>query len=143
MQILKVNPDLPDPSPATESSIGLDLYADIEEEILLLPKESCKISTGIKVAIPKGHAGMLFPRSSKGSSGMMLKNTVGIIDPDYRGLVYANITNYENEALRVSPKERFVQLVIVKCHDLQDISFVEELDETERGEGGFGSTGTH
>ena len=142
MQLVKINESLPTPAPRTPSSGGIDLHANIEEEITLQPGESCMISTGVRVAIPEGYVGMLFPRSGKGSSGMQLKNTVGIIDADYRGEVFANVRNYETDSLRIAPAERFVQLVIVSIMTPR-ILVVDELEATVRGEGGFGSTGTH
>jgi len=143
MQIFKTNPAMPTPSRATLDSAGFDLYADIDEPLLLPQGASFLIPTGIMVAIPRGYGGFLLPRSGKGSKGMMLKNTMGTIDSDYRGIVYANTRNYEVKDLIIEPMERFCQLVIVKLYegDTEVVDSEGELSATERGHGGFGSTG--
>jgi len=144
MQIIKMVPSMPTPAYATPGSAGLDLYANTPEEgFVICPKESLNIGTGIKAAIPIGFVGLLIPRSSKGRDGEILKNTVGIIDSDYRGEIIAMIKNDdEKEPLVIKQYERFVQLVIVPVEQVS-IDLTEILPETERGEGGFGSTGKH
>jgi dUTP pyrophosphatase len=143
MKLAKLNPNLPTPKKSTDGAAGIDLYADIEETVVLRQGESLKISTGIAVEIPVGYAGLLLPRSGKGSSGMSLKNTAGVIDHDYRGKVIANTRNYESEDLVIEPGERFVQFLVVPVLDLANLEVVayEDLQKTDRQDGGFGSTG--
>lgn len=138
--IQKINPNMPDPKFSSEHAGGIDFYPDIEETIVLEPGEKASISTGIKMAIPVGYVGLLMPRSSTGNNGLMLKNTIGLIDSDYRGLVTAKIRNTEDLDLVINPTDRFVQMTIVKIYE-DGAEIVDSLPETERGEGGFGSTG--
>lgn len=143
MKIALLNPKLPVPKKATDGAVGIDLYANLEEPVVLAPGESHLIGTGIAAEIPPGYAALLLPRSGKGSSGMALKNTVGVIDFDYRGEIFANTRNYENEILTIAPGERFAQMLVVPVLDLSELQVVEyeQLQKTERGAGGFGSTG--
>ena len=98
------------------------------------------VPLGISVEIPKGFVGLIFPRSSYASEkGLVLANTVGVIDSDYRGELIAMIRNEGDRILRIQAHERIVQLVIVPIH-IAKIEIVTELSETERGDGGFGST---
>lgn len=143
MDIVKINPDLPTPKYATDGSNALDLYANLKEKVVLKPKQSQMIGTGIKANIPNGLGGLLIPRSGKGSKGMKLKNTVGLIDSDYHGEILANVKNDdETEDLIIEPGERFVQLALAVLPQVI-VNIVDELPESQRGEGGFGSTGKH
>ena len=128
-----------DPMVATDGAAGMDLYAD---SIVNNGNEST-IHTGIHVEIPKGWVGLLIPRSSWGSKGWTLANTVGVIDSDYRGEI---IIKAKRDATRgwmsVKPGDRIVQLVVVRCDTAaQKMSSLEDLSTTERGDGAFGSTG--
>lgn len=130
------------PEVKTEFSAGADLKVKTEGEIVVKPSESAEVHTGVYMEIPKGYVGLLFVRSSFGKKGLMLKNSVGVIDSDYRGEVIAQVINNSKEDIILADGERFTQVVIVPCLSLKDnLEVVDELEETERGEGGFGSTG--
>lgn len=133
--------DTPIPEYATEGSAGLDLTADIGQELTLQPGETTLIPSGIKLEIPEGHVGLIYPRSGLGTKqGIILANTVGVIDCDYRGEVKLPLKNTSNIPQTITPQQRVAQLVIQpysKC----DIELVKEVSSSERGEGGFGSTG--
>lgn len=133
--------DAPTMLRATEGSAGFDLAA--QREVLLLPMHGVPtpINTGVKVAIPEGYAGLLVPRSSLGRRGLILANTVGVIDSDYRGhiIVQAIATA---ESIKLRPGDRFAQLVLFPILTINSqAAKADALEETERGEGGFGSTG--
>jgi dUTP pyrophosphatase len=130
---------------ATNGSAGIDLYCAYTEQPFGDP---LVVHTGIRVAIPEGHVGLLIPRSSLHQRGWQLANTVGVIDSDYRGEILVKLVpavqpqiSMQGQYLYPPPiGERIAQLVIVPCPKL-DIVEVDKLDETERGDGGFGSTG--
>ena len=129
------------PTYGTPSSAGADLYADIEEDITVLPHQTVKIPTGLALELPEGFAGLIFARSSLGTKkGLAPANKVGVIDPDYRGEVLVMLHNHSNSAQTVSRGERVAQLMIVPYLKVRFIE-KETLSETSRGEGGFGSTG--
>lgn len=126
------------PHKTHDSDAGVDLKVNSDKPITLIPGLKYKLDTGIQVAIPRGFAGFVMPRSGLGTKyGIKLNNTVGLIDPDYRGNVFVSISTDEEYTLQ--PYERFAQLVIVPV--LLGYEFVDELDDTARGDGGFGSTG--
>ena len=130
------------PEVKTEFSAGADLKVKIGGEIVVKPRESIEVHTGVYLEIPQGYVGLLFVRSSFGKKGLMLKNSVGVIDSDYRGEVIAQVINNSKEDIVLVDGERFVQIVVVPCLSLKDnIEIVDELEDTERGTGGFGSTG--
>lgn len=133
--------DVKEPIIATKSSAGYDLHLPNDHErIVLHPKQTFKVMTGLKVEIPVGFAGFLLPRSSSGCSGLQLQNTCGVIDSDFRDEIQARIRNWsETEDMVINPGERFVQLVVVPIHN-SGVEIVDELSTTERT-GGFGSTG--
>lgn len=130
------------PEVKTEFSAGADLKVRVDGEVVVKPGESAEVRTGVYLEIPQGYVGLLFVRSSFGKKGLMLKNSVGVIDSDYRGEVIAQVINTSGEDFLLSDGERFAQIVVVPCLPLKDdIEIIDELEETERGEGGFGSTG--
>lgn len=130
------------PEVKTEFSAGADLKVKTDEPIVVKAGESAEVHTGVYLEIPTGYVGLLFVRSSFGKRGVMLKNSVGVIDSDYRGEVIAQVINTSAEDVVLDDGERFTQIVIVPCLSLKDnLEIVDELEETERGEGGFGSTG--
>lgn len=134
----KVHPYADNLDYAKPGDAGLDLA--IQSEVVLLPEEKRMIGTGIAVRIPNNHFGMLVPRSSCGKLGIGLANTVGIIDSQYTGEIILYIKNLNSTALKLGPKQRIAQLIVVpfaQCH----INMVDELEDTERGDGGFGHTG--
>lgn len=128
---------------------GIDVRASIPRTIVLDSPYVTKIPLGLGMEIPTGYMGMLVPRSGMGSRGLELINTVGIIDSDYRGEIVAIVRNKlhgTNQPLRIDPGERIAQIVIVPIVPLAHFSMVghvpfDKLSKTERGDGGFGSTG--
>ena len=119
---------------------GFDLK-NANETVVLNPYHETVIHTGVYTAIPEGYVGLVFPRSSMGKKGLVLINTVGVIDAHYRGEIMCLAKNVRNDSqIQIAQYERFAQLVIVPVF-LPELEIVEELDSTERGTGGFGSTG--
>lgn len=132
------------PSYATDGSAGFDLYAIFENEpfITLQPGETRMIHTGIAVYIKdKEYAGFIYPRSGLGTKGIVLGNLVGIIDSDYQGEIMVALWNRSNEPRKITHGDRIAQMVI---QPIKRVNFKEvtEFEKTERGEGGFGSTGS-
>lgn len=133
--------DLSLPSYATEGSSGMDLYAAIEDEVLIQPGTWEVIPTGIYVEIPEGYEGQVRPRSGLAKDyGVTVLNSPGTIDSDYRGEIKVILINLGKEPFRVKRGDRIAQLVIVPIVRAV-FEEVEELSNTERGEEGFGSTG--
>lgn len=131
----------PLPQYETENSAGVDLHANIEEPVLLEPLQRHIIPTGICVSIPNGYEGQVRPRSGLAAKkGITVLNAPGTIDADYRGEIGVILVNLSDTTFRINPGERIAQLVFAKCERAEFV-LVEELDETARGEGGFGSTG--
>lgn len=129
------------PVRATSGSAGMDLSACIEEPIKLAPGSRILIPTGIAAAIPQGAAGMIYARSSLGvKHGIALSNGVGVIDSDYRGEIHVGLCNFSSEPYTIHPGERIAQLVLHPVL-LPEVLETQELDDTQRGTGGFGSTG--
>lgn len=139
--ILKIKTNGKIPAYATEHSAGIDLYCKSEGDIIIKSKETVKINTGVYVEIPEGYFGAVYPRSSTGvKKHLMLANTIGIIDSDYRGELMIFFYNYGQEDQKIENGDRLAQLVIqpyMRCK----IEKVDELADSVRGEGGFGSTG--
>ncbi|MBQ7019704.1 MAG: dUTP diphosphatase [Bacteroidales bacterium] len=131
----------PTPSYATEKSAGMDLKADIAEPITLKPLERAMVPTGIYIALPDGTEAQVRPRSGLAAKfGISVLNAPGTIDADYRGEVKVILVNLSNEPFTVNPGERIAQMVVAR-YEKVEWDEVEVLDDTERGEGGFGSTG--
>lgn len=131
----------PLPSYATEKSAGMDLKADIHEPVTLAPLGRAIIPTGIYLALPDGTEAQVRPRSGLAAKhGISVLNAPGTIDADYRGEVKVILVNLSDTPFVVNPGERVAQMVIAK-YEKTEWDEVECLDETERGEGGFGSTG--
>lgn len=130
--------------PATQGSAGIDMFACIPETITLASQEQVMLGTGIKVAIPYGWVGMLYPRSGLGNKGLILSHTVGVIDSDYRGEIKLPLYNRNSmgKPLVIEPLHRVAQLVIIPHYQHNFISVsMNELPGSERGDNGFGSTG--
>jgi dUTP pyrophosphatase len=119
---------------------GLDLRA--AEGVTVKPGERAMVPTGVAVAIPDGHSGLVLPRSGLASKkGLTLANAPGLVDPGYRGEVFCAVVNLDlHEPVEIAAGDRIAQLVIVALPDVSP-AFVEELPESRRGAGGFGSTG--
>lgn len=133
------------PTHGSTEAAGWDLYADIEgtEELTIAPGETVKISSGIAMAIPTGYWGGIYARSGMATKlGLAPANKVGVIDSDYRGPVIVALHNHSNTPAVVKHGERIAQLIIER---VLPITFheVEGLNDTERGTGGFGSTGVN
>lgn len=135
----KSNNPLPDY--ATSGSSGVDIRAHLEHPVTLQPSERTLIPTGLFVAIPGGYEIQIRPRSGLAiKQGITCLNTPGTIDADYRGEVKVILINLSTEAQTIQPGDRIAQMVLQKVEQLQWLA-VETLDATDRGEGGFGSTG--
>lgn len=142
LKIKKLRENAVIPKRATKGSAGMDLYACIDDEITLSPGGLVIIPTGIAIALPsENYMANIYARSGLGvKHGICLSNGVGVIDSDYRGEVCVGLCNVSSEPYVIQPAERVAQLVIAPV-SVMDTEEVEELDETERGVGGFGSTG--
>lgn len=133
--------DLPLPAYATSGSSGMDLYADVDQEVTLLPGETRLVSSGIYLSIPEGYEAEIRPRSGLAlKHGISLVNTPGTIDADYRGLVGLIMINHGKEPFRIKRGDRVAQMVIKEVVRAE-LRAAEELDETARSAGGFGHTG--
>lgn len=133
--------DLPLPSYGTEQSAGMDLYAAIEKPITIEPMQRLLVPNGIAIALEKGFEAQVRPRSGLAIKyGITVLNAPGTIDADYRGEICSVIINLGNKEFVIEPGMRIAQMVISK-YDSVRWNIVEKLDETQRGEGGFGSTG--
>lgn len=132
---------LPLPAYQTEHAAGLDLRADIDEDVTLGPLERRAIPTGLALEIPPGFEGQVRPRSGLAlKHGITCLNTPGTIDADYRGEVQVILVNLSNQPFTVRRGERIAQLVVAEVRRAE-LTLVEELSGSMRGEGGFGSTG--
>jgi len=129
------------PKRATEESAGLDLSALLKNPITIDPHEIAKIPTGIAIELEKGFAGLIYPRSGLATKhGISLANCVGVIDSDYRGEILVAIINHSDKPFTINSGERIAQLVVSPVI-LPEIEITDNLNSTERGAGGFGSTG--
>ena len=129
------------PEYKTEGAAGMDLCAAISEPITLKPLQRTLIPTGLKIELEHGYEAQIRPRSGMSiKHGITLINCVGTVDEDYRGEVCVAVVNISNEEYTIQPDERIAQMVITKYSQAK-IEVVEELTDTDRGEGGFGSTG--
>lgn len=129
------------PAYATDMSAGMDLRANISESIILSPLQRKIIPTGLFIALPSGTEAQVRPRSGLAAKfGITVLNAPGTIDADYRGEVGVILINLSNEDFEIKPGERIAQLVVAKYEQIEWDEVV-VLDDTERGEGGFGSTG--
>ena len=129
------------PTRATEYAAGYDLYACIDEAVTILPHTTEKIGTGLSIAVPEGYFGAIFARSGLAAKeGVRPANCVGVADSDYRGEYIVALHNDSDEARIIEPQERIAQLVVMPFLEA-DFEEVNELSETARGSGGFGSTG--
>lgn len=131
----------PMPAYATPQSAGMDLRANIEESFILKPLQRRLVPTGLYIALPEGYEAQVRPRSGLAlKHGITVLNSPGTIDADYRGELGIVLVNLSDTDFTVNPGERIAQMVIAKCEQATLIE-VEQLDETERGAGGYGHTG--
>jgi len=129
------------PTYGSNEAAGADLYACLDEAVEIQPGEVFWVPTGIALEVPKGCAGLIYARSSLGvKRGLAPANKVGVIDSDYRGEIRVVLLNHSNQVQTVAPGERIAQLIITPVLT-PAYEEVEELSDTQRGEGGFGSTG--
>ena len=129
------------PAYATTQSAGMDLRANLDAPVTLRPMERRLIPTGLHIALPEGYEAQVRPRSGLAlKHGLTVLNAPGTIDADYRGDIGVVLINLSTEDFVVNDGERIAQLVIAR-YEQAELQLVEELDETERGEGGYGHTG--
>ncbi len=141
VNIKKLNEKAIIPTYGTEFAAGCDLYACMDEDVTIMPHETAFIKTGLALEIPVGYAGLIYARSGLAcKSGLAPANKVGVIDADYRGEIMVALHNHTNEAKTVGVGERVAQLVITP-YIVAAFNEVDELNDTVRGAGGFGSTG--
>ena len=141
LKFKKLNDGATCPTYGTEYSAGADLY-NLNEAITILPHKTVLLHTGIAVEIPEGYCGLIFARSGLATKrGLAPANKVGVIDADYRGEVMVALHNHTDAPATVDAKERIAQLAIVPFLKVE-FEEADELSDTVRGEGGFGSTGT-
>ena len=142
VKIKKLNEEAKIPTYGTDYAAGADLYALTEDIVTIMPGETKLIKTGISMEIPTGYAGLIYARSGLASKkGLAPANKVGVVDSDYRGEIMVALHNHSNEERQIENGERIAQFVITPylkaCFEELD-----SLDDTQRGENGFGSTGT-
>lgn len=140
LKIKKLNENATVPTYGSACAAGADLYS-CEEEITFLPGETKLVHTGIAMQIPDGYVGLIYARSGIATKrGLAPANKVGVIDSDYRGEIMVALHNHSANVVKIDAKERIAQIVIAPYLTVNYIE-TEELDDTQRGAGGFGSTG--
>lgn len=141
VNIKKLNENAIIPTYATEYAAGADLYACMNEDTTINPGKTCFIKTGLAMEVPVGYAGLIYARSGLScKKGLAPANKVGVIDSDYRGEIMVALHNHSNETVMVKSGERIAQLVIAP-YIVAAFNQVNELEDTIRGDRGFGSTG--
>ena len=141
IKLKKLNDSAKIPERGSDYAAGYDLFANISEATEILPHETKLIGTGISVAVPTGYFGGIFARSGLSSKeGLRPANCVGVVDSDYRGEVKVALHNDSETVRTIVPDQKIAQFVVVPFLTVE-FDEVAELDDTDRGEGGFGSTG--
>jgi len=141
VNVKKLNDKAILPTYGSDYAAGADLYACMDEAVTIAPGETVMMHTGLAMEIPAGYAGLIYPRSGMASKrGLAPANKVGVVDPDYRGEFMVALHNHSNTPQSVEPLERIAQLVITPFITADFIE-TDELSDTVRGAGGFGSTG--
>ena len=139
--IKKLDQEAEIPSYKTEGASGMDLMAFIDQPIKLTPKSSCLVPTGLSVAFSKDYEIQIRPRSGLAAkNNISVLNTPGTIDSDYRGEIKIILFNHGNKNFIINNKDRIAQMILIPVHKM-DLEEVDNLPDTLRGEGGFGSTG--
>lgn len=142
MNIKKLKENAIIPTYGSEYAAGADLYACIDGPITIKPQETAFIGTGIAMEIPMGYAGLIYARSGLScKQGLAPANKVGVVDADYRGEITVALYNHSKDEKTVEPGDRIAQMVVAPFLHV-DFNEVDELSDTVRGIGGFGSTGT-
>ncbi len=143
VKVKKLREDAVLPTYGSEYAAGADLYACLDAPVTIEPHSTVMLHTGLAMEIPAGYAGLIYARSGLASKRHLAPaNKVGVVDPDYRGEFMIALHNHSEEPQTVEPGERIAQLVITPFITA-NFNVADELDETVRGEGGFGSTGRH
>ncbi|MBO5868449.1 MAG: dUTP diphosphatase [Oscillospiraceae bacterium] len=141
IRVKKVSPNATLPTYGSTGAAGADLYACLQEDAVIKPGETVRIPTGIALEVPAGCAGLIYARSSLGTKrGLAPANKVGVVDSDYRGEISVLLYNHGNETQTIHHGERVAQFLITPVLTPAYVE-AEELTDTERGAGGFGSTG--
>ena len=141
MRVKKVRPNALIPTYGSAEAAGADLYACLDADVVIEPGKTVFVPTGIAMAVPSGYAGLIYARSSMGAKrGLAPANKVGVIDSDYRGEVMVALHNHGTEVQTFCHGERVAQLLVTAVL-APAFEETDELDETVRGDGGFGSTG--
>ena len=144
VRVVRVHPRAALPRYASEGAAGLDLTAALDRPMVLKPLERAKVPTGLVLELPRGHEGQVRPRSGLAiQRGITVLNAPGTIDEDYRGELAVLLVNLSAEPVTIEPGERIAQLVVapVTQVEVRECAAVDQLATTERGAGGFGSTG--
>lgn len=142
VNIKKLDENAKVPTYGSEFAAGADLYACMDEAIDIAPNTTEFIHTGLAFQIPEGYVGLVYARSGLGcKKGLAPANKVGVIDSDYRGEVMVALRNHSTETRTIEPGDKVAQMVLTP-YLKADYQIADELDDTIRGEGGFGSTGT-
>ena len=142
VKIVKLQPNAKIPTYGSTDAAGADLYACIEKAVSILPGQTVLIPTGLSMEIEQGFAGFIYARSGLATKrGLAPANKVGVIDCDYRGQVMVSLHNHTSAPQFVEPGERVAQIVFAPVYQANFLE-AESLSDTERGTGGFGSTGT-
>ncbi|MCL2821271.1 MAG: dUTP diphosphatase [Oscillospiraceae bacterium] len=141
LQITRTNPAAVLPKRQTEGSVGYDISACLGADIEIKPGQTYKVGSGIAIALKPGYAAFIYARSGLGiNHGITPANCVGVIDSDYRGEIIVGLKNSSDNVFTVKNGDRIAQMVITKC-ELPEIVLCDNLSDTARGDGGFGSTG--
>lgn len=141
IKVKKLKPDATVPTMGSKFAAGADLYSAEDADVVIGPNETKFIGTGLAMEIPEGYVGLVYARSGLACKrGLAPANKVGVVDSDYRGEIKVALHNHGKEAQTVEKGERIAQMVIAPYLSV-NYEEADELSETERGEGGFGSTG--
>lgn len=140
VKIKRIHPDAQLPAYQTSHSAGADVYACLDEDMVLKPMEIKLVPSGFCMEIPEGYEAQIRPRSGLGAKGISIPNAPGTIDSDYRGEVKIILINLSREEFVIRHHDRIAQMVLAKVEQSR-FEIVSDLSETRRGEGGFGSTG--
>lgn len=141
VNVKKLCDDAVIPTYGSEYAAGADLYACLSEEVTIAPGETYLVKTGIAMEIPEGYVGLVYARSGLATKkGLAPANKVGVIDADYRGEIMVPLHNHSNKEAVIEQKERIAQMIITP-YLTAEYTVVNELNDTVRGENGFGSTG--
>lgn len=138
MKIKKASPDARIPTLGSTGAGAFDMYADIST--VIYPGEAQKVPLGVAIELPANKVALLMPRSSTGSKGLHLANVIGCIDSDFRGVLIANLRNVSSEPMTICRGDRVCQMMLTDVWTPR-LEVVEELSDTARGAGSFGSTG--